>query len=188
MEIKLEWLDGARNACLEEKATICYMQIYVNNINVCQSVDIEDKKEYDWICIAAVRLAEGIADNWDKIFSGEACHLRYYRCGYLIPDMELKAVDGYLEIKVVPYTYDNPGTIFTKNAYEKVPVQNAKMVLAEFVQDVILKLDGSVYSNDDCFSTDLNIIWSNLIESAFYDRGKYKDFELMTNKIGMATI
>ena len=170
MEFKiLEWLDGYDNRALEERDTICNLQIYVDGINICEIVDNEDNKNYECITTAAVRLAEGIATNWDEIFSGETFNLRYQRMGYLTPNLEFTKIGDYLEVKSESHTYGNEQIVFHRKAYELMSIDNAKIQLANFVQEVLMRLDQSENKADDSFSTDLNYTWNLLIQPMICD-------------------
>ena len=87
MRFSVEWLDGAPNACAEERATLCRLRIFVGDENACVFYDPQKDEKYDHVIAPAVHLAEGIATDWWSIVGGRDREhsLLPWRTGFVLP-------------------------------------------------------------------------------------------------------
>ena len=70
MRFLVEPVSKSLNASIEERATTCDLRIDVAGANACSFWDERDGSHYEWVRVAAVHLAEGIASDWWAIFGG----------------------------------------------------------------------------------------------------------------------
>lgn len=95
MRMEVEWIDGATNACAQERATLCRLALWVGDENACVFHDPASGETFEQVTVPAVHLAEGIATDWWSLFGGRGRwrSLRAYRSGFVLPGLRL-AFDG----------------------------------------------------------------------------------------------
>ena len=142
MRFSVEWLDGAPNACAEERATLCRLRIFVGDENACVFYDPQTDEKYDHVVVPAVHLAEGIATEWWSIFGGRDREhsLLPWRTGFVLPDIRLRFDGATFEVVGDQLHCDNPKLRFWLVGTETLSRDSAESVLSHFVERVIDKL------------------------------------------------
>lgn len=171
MRFSVEWLDGAPNACAEERATLCRLRIFVGDENACVFYDPETHETYEHLTVPAVHLAEGIATDWWSIFGGRDREhsLLSYRNGFALPNVLFKFDGTVFEVVGAQLDCDNPKLRFWQTCTEALSREAAESVLSEFVEQVVDKLaDESVASSEValCWSR-VSLSWKDPDERAF---------------------
>ena len=142
MKFSVEWLDGGENAAVEERATLCDLQIFVGDENACMFLDDEAREVFDCLRVPAVHLAEGIARDWWRIFGGRDRRqsLVPYRTGFVLPDLGFRCDGSTFEIAGQQLHCANPGLRFWQVDGERCSRSAAEQELAAFVGGVVDKL------------------------------------------------
>ena len=70
MRFSIDWIGDGPNASAEERATLCDLQIVVNDKNLCRHSTPSANEPFDHLTIPAVHLAEGLATDWWSILGG----------------------------------------------------------------------------------------------------------------------
>ena len=171
MRFSVEWLDGAPNACAEERATLCRLRIFVGDENACVFYDPRTDEKYDHVVVPAVHLAEGIATEWWSIFGGRDREhsLLPYRTGFALPNVLFKFDGAVFEVIGAQLDCDNPKLRFWQTCTEALSREVAESVLSEFVEQVVDKLaDEGVASSEValCWSR-VSLSWKDPDERAF---------------------
>lgn len=142
MQFLVEWADDACNASIEERVTLCRLQILVRGVNSCLHWDEKVGAPSEWVTVPAVHLATGIAADWWSIF--ESRGLRYpissYRTGFILPDLSFSCSGSVFEVSGDQLVCENSGLRFWIPGVEQVPRHEAEVVLSRFIQDVVDKL------------------------------------------------
>lgn len=151
------WLDRGLNAAKEERATLCKLQIFVDNKNVCCFVDYESNETVDHITLPAVHLAEGIASNWWLIFGGrdQAHPIQRYQTGFALPALSFRSDGSTFEVIGRTSYNQNPHLRFSVRANDTLTRTDAELTLSRFVYSVVEKLrDESVTNSEvaECWS------------------------------------
>ena len=162
MRFSVEWLDGAPNACAEERATLCRLRIFVGDENACVFYDPETGETYEHLTVPAVHIAEGIATDWWSIFGGRDLEhsLLLYRNGFALPNVLFKFDGAAFEVAGAQLVYDNPKLRFWQTGTEALSRDVAESVLSEFVDLVVAKLTG-----EDVVDSEVAICWSRVSRS-----------------------
>ena len=142
MKFSVEWLDGGENAAVEERATLCELQIFVGDENACMFLDDEAREVFDCLRVPAVHLAEGIARDWWRIFGGRDRRqsLVPYRTGFVLPDLGFRCDGSTFEVEGLQQHCANPGLRFWQVDGERCSRSAAECELAAFVDGVVDKL------------------------------------------------
>ena len=132
MRFSTEWIGEGPNASAEERATLCELQIFVNEENACLHFDPGSRKTFDHVTVPAVHLAEGLATDWWSIFGGRDREhpILHYRTGFALPNLSFKFDGSTFEVTGAQLSSDNPnlrfwqaGTEFlSRDAAESDPV------------------------------------------------------------------
>ena len=162
VRFSVDWLDGAPNACAEERATLCRLRIFVGDENACVFYDPQADEKYDHVVVPAVHLAEGIATEWWSIFGGRdhAHSLRCHRTGFLLPDVRLKFDGATFEVAGDQLHCDNPKLRFWLAGTETLSRDAAESALSHFVERVIDKL-----AREGVTNSEVALCWSRVSES-----------------------
>ena len=162
MRFSVEWLDGASNACAEERATLCRLRIFVGDENACVIYDPQTDEKYDHVIAPAVHLAEGIATDWWSIFGGRDREhsLLSYRTGFVLPNVRLKFDGATFEVLGDQLYCDNPKLRFWLVGTEALSRDAAESVLSNFVERVIDKL-----ARESVANSEVALCWSRVSES-----------------------
>ena len=162
MRFSVEWIDGAPNACAEERATLCRLRIFVGDENACVFYDPQTDEKYDHVIAPAVHLAEGIATDWWSIFGGRDREhsLLPYRTGFVLPDVRLKFDGATFEVVGDQLNCDNPKLRFWLVDTETLSRDATESVLANFVERVVDKL-----ARDGVANSEVALCWSRVSES-----------------------
>ena len=93
MRFSTEWITEGPNVSVEERATLCNLQIFVNDENACLHFDPDSKTTFEHITVPVVHLAEGLATDWWSIFGGRdrEHQILPYRTGFALPDPSVTA-------------------------------------------------------------------------------------------------
>ena len=139
MRFLVEPVSKSLNASIEERATTCDLRIDVAGANACSFWDERDGSHYEWVRVAAVHLAEGIASDWWAIFGGrDRRHsILPYRNGYILPCLSFSCDGSHFEVFGDALHCENPGLRFWPVGSELLPRADAEAELAGFVQRVI---------------------------------------------------
>ena len=162
MRFSVEWLDGAPNACAEERATLCRLRIFVGDENACIFYDPQTDEKHDHVVVPAVHLAEGIATDWWSIFGGRDHEhsLLPYRTGFVLPDVRLKFDGATFEVVGDQLYCDNPRLRFWLVGTETLSRDAAESGLSNFVERVIDKL-----AREGVANSEVALCWSRVSES-----------------------
>lgn len=158
MKFLVEWVESGKNACAEERATLCYLQIIVEDENACAFYDASEGQHFEHLFVPAVHLAEGIADGWWKIFGGRDQYFSIfpYRNGFALPDLKLSFDGSRFEVIGSQFSSDNPKIKFwsTESNTERDIAESA---LSEFIDQVVERL-----SNKGVKKTEVESRWSHI--------------------------
>ena len=162
MRFSVEWLDGAPNACAEERATLCRLRIFVGDENACVFYDPQTDEKHDHVIAPAVHLAEGIATDWWSIFGGRDREhsLLPWRTGFVLPNVRLKFDGAIFEVAGDQLHCDNPKLRFWLVGTETLSRDATESALANFVERVVDKLACEGVANNE-----VALCWSRVSDS-----------------------
>ena len=60
MKFLIEWVKNGKNACAEEQATLCYLQILVNGENACAFYDVSEGQHLNTFIFLRFILRKGL--------------------------------------------------------------------------------------------------------------------------------
>ena len=151
MKFSVDWIDGARNANAEERATLCDLQIFVGDANACRFYDAAERRAFDHIVVPAVHLAEGIATDWWAIFGGRdrPRSVLPYRTGFALPNLLFQCDGADFTASAYAHTYENPPVDFSQAGPELMPRADAENTLAAFIRQVVDRLADSGVRNSE---------------------------------------
>ena len=162
MRFSVEWIDGGRNACAEERATLCDLQIFVGNENACVFYEPESRTTFEEITLPAVHLAEGIAGDWWAIFGGRDREhsLLPYRTGFALPALSFRFDGSTFEVVGKQLSCENPRLRFWRTESETLSRSDAESSLSEFIDQVVSKL-----ADEEVTTSEVALSWSRVAES-----------------------
>ncbi len=139
MRFLVEPVGKSLNASIEERATMCDLRIEVAGSNACSFLDDRDGSHYEWVRVAAVHLAEGIARDWWAIFGGrgDPHSILPYRTGYILPALSFSCDGSHFEVSGDALHCENPGLRFWPVYSELLSREDAEAELAGFVKQVM---------------------------------------------------
>ena len=142
MRFSTDWISDGVNASAEEGATLCNLQIFVNDENVCLHFDPDSRATFEHITVPAVHFAEGLATDWWSIFGGRdrEHQILHYRTGFALPDLSFKCDGSTLEVTGSQLSFSNPRVRFWQTGTELLPRDGAESTLAEFIDRVVDQL------------------------------------------------
>lgn len=150
MRFSTDWISDGPNASAEERATLCNLQIFVNDENACLHFDPDSRATFEHITVPAVHFAEGLATDWWSIFGGRdrEHQVLLYRTGFALPDLSFKCDGSTLEVTGWP------------TGSEVLSRHHAESTLAEFIERVIDQLSRSEVSRSE-----VAVRWSRVSDS-----------------------
>ena len=159
MRFSTEWISDGVNASPEERATLCNLQIFVNDENACLHFDPDSKATFEHITVPAVHFAEGLATYWWSIFGGRdrEHQILHYRTGFALPDLSFKCDGSTLEVTGSQLSFSNPSVRFWQTGTELLPRGSAEATLAEFIDRVVDQL-----ACHGVVSTEAGVRWSRV--------------------------
>ena len=159
MEFSIDWIPKGRNASAEERSTLCELTVSVAGRNVSAFLDHATQEAVSALTLPAVHLAEGIADNWWRIFGGRDVKHRtlHWRTGFALPDLWLEFDGSALSVQCDPYESKNPPVLFLRGAAEYLSRKTAEDALASLVDAVVEKLAG-----DGISTSQVQIAWERV--------------------------
>lgn len=162
MKFLVESIKGARNASLEERATICNLRIMVDKTNSCFHMNVQAGKHFDSVLVPSVYLAEGIATDWWAIFgSRDGKHPIWpYRTGFVLPFVSFSCDGPTFEVSCEQRKCDNPDLRFTLEGVELISRIQAEDAFAEFIQNVIAQLNSC-----EIAESEVSLQWSRVLTS-----------------------
>ena len=162
MRFSVEGLDGAPNACAEERATLCRLRIFVGDENACVFYDPQTDEKYDHVIAPAVHLAEGIATDWWSIVGGRDREhsLLPWRTGFVLPNVRLKFDGVTFEVAGDQLHCDNPKLRFWLVDTETLSRDATESVLSNFVERIIDKL-----AREGVANSEVALCWSRVSAS-----------------------
>ncbi|MDE0177863.1 MAG: hypothetical protein OXP36_04640 [Gammaproteobacteria bacterium] len=151
MRFSTEWIGDGPNASAEERATLCNLQIFVNDENACLHFDPDSKTTLEHITVPAVHLAEGLATDWWSIFGGRDREhsVLHHRTGFALPDLGFKCDGSTVEVAATQLSSNNPSVRFWQTGAELLSRECAESTLAEFIERVVGKLSCSGVSSSE---------------------------------------
>lgn len=161
MKFLIDWASDGENVSKEERATLCYLKILVGNDNACAFYDVSTGEHFECLFIPAVHLAEGIANDWWKIFGGrdEQFSVMPSRNGFALPDLNFSYDGLTFEVKGNQNELANPNIKFW-NTSSDLARKEAESALSDFVSEVVEKLTCESVTN-----TEIQQLWSRIAES-----------------------
>ena len=162
LAFSIDWAKGGLNTVAEERMTVCNLQIYVADKNVCFFDDYESNKMLEYLTVPAIHLAEGIASNWWKIFgSRDKEHsVQDYRTGFALPDLRFRLDGSTFEVIGNAYHSKNPHIRFKVDARSTLTRAEAEQALSKFIYGVVDKLDSANIGRSE-----LATCWKRVSES-----------------------
>lgn len=157
-----EWIVDGPNASAEERATLCDLQIFVDDKNLCIHSDPSSSEPFDHLTIPAIHIAEGLATDWWSIFGGRDRHhsILPYRMGFAIPKLRFTFDGSMFEVVGSKYSYENPNLQFLQAARESLPGESAESVLADYIVRVLGRLAG-----EEVPESEVAVRWSRVARS-----------------------
>jgi hypothetical protein len=146
MKFSIKWLDSAKNAAVEERATVGRFYAYFGDVPA--TLNLRGKEARDYVRIALYGIVEGLAHDWWSIFGGrhKEFSLRHYRSGYLVPDLRFYFDGSAFEIHCPAFTY--PGTTpdhttrFQDAGQAVLSRKQAEDAFSGLIEEVLARLDG----------------------------------------------
>lgn len=163
MKFSIDWLENAANAAPEENATIASLRIFIKNQNITEHRQ-RNEQNNDHIAVSMYGLAEGLVYNWWSIFGTreQSTQLRYYRCGYLLPDIHLAFDGSTFKVWTDHYSYPDADLSFAaSHVTETMSRQHTEDILSTVIADVLQRLDAR-----DCKNTGLHLRWQRVRASS----------------------
>lgn len=162
MKFLAEWIENAPNASLQERSTLCDLQIFLGNGNACAWEDLDTGESFHHLTLPAVHLAEGISSDWWSIFGSRdrPQSIRRHRTGYALPDLRFNFDGVTVEVTAKKFTYQNPRLTFTQDPTEAISRQDAEQELSELVWKVIQRLEE--FGIQDA---EVSACWSRVLQS-----------------------
>ena len=157
-----EWIENGPNVSLQERSTLCDLQIFVGTGNACTWEDLETGKIFHHLALPAVHLAEGISCDWWSIF-GARDHWQSifrHRTGFALPDLRFSFDGSVFFASAKRLTYQNPLVRFAQEPFEAMTRQEAEQALSDFVRQVVEKLQESGITD-----TEVATCWSRVEQS-----------------------
>ncbi len=162
MKFLAEWIEHGPNVSLQERSTLCDLQIFVGSGNACAWEDIDTGASFHHLTLPAIHLAEGISGDWWSIFGArdQWQSMLRHRNGYALPDLRF-GFDGVLFFASAKrLAYQNPRLRFAQQPFEAMSRREAEEGLSDFIQQVVDKLEQSGVAN-----TEVATCWSRVKQS-----------------------
>ena len=162
MQFLIDWIDGARNASAEERATMCDLRIMVGGVNSCSHQYDVGRVSYEAVTVPSVYLAEGIATDWWSIFGGRDREhpIWPYRTGFILPCLSFSCDGSVFEVSGSQMHCQNPGLRFWQPEVEVMPRSEAESVLAGFIESAIERLAAAGVDGSE-----VELQWARVSES-----------------------
>jgi SOS response regulatory protein OraA/RecX len=141
LQLSADWLDHAKNASPEERATVADVRIFVDRQNV--TLHLFGDSVFDYVVVALYGVAHGIAHDWWKIFGSRdnEFSLLRYRSGFVLPDIRVRFDGAAFEITAVQRNYPNPGARFWGGFSEIMSREDGEAILTDIVERVLSRLE-----------------------------------------------
>ena len=162
MLFSAEWIEKGPNISLQERSTLCDLQIFVGNGNACTWEDIDTGETFHHLTLPAVHLAEGISADWWSIFGSrdQWTSILRHRTGFALPDLGF-SFDGIMfQVSAKKFTYQNPHVRFIQEPFEIMTRQEAEQGLSDFVRQVVQRLEEAGVAD-----TEVSTCWSRVVQS-----------------------
>ena len=151
MKFQIDWQP---HAPLEERATIADLRIAIGGGNACANEQQRRRgqgvtttasrnvRRTEHATVSVYPLAAEIAFNWWHLFGSRDAKLQLAdgRGGYAVPNIQLTFDGAGFTASCRPLTYDNPPIRFTHGDTERLTRAEAESALADFVDDVQVRL------------------------------------------------
>ena len=162
MKFLAEWIEHAPNVSQQERSTLCDLQIFVGSGNACAWEDIDTGASFHHLTLPAIHLAEGISGDWWSIFGARDRwqSILRHRTGYALPDLRFSFDGALFFASAKRLAYRNPGLRFAQEPFEAMTRKEAEEELADFIQQVVDKLEQSGIAN-----TEVATCWSRVKQS-----------------------
>ena len=162
MRFSIDWIGDGPNASAEERATLCDLQIVVNDKNLCRHSTPSANEPFDHLTIPAVHLAEGLATDWWSILGGrDRKHpVLRYRMGFALPKLSLAFDGSMFDVQGSRCSYDNPPVNFLIGTSESIHRDAAETVLKDYIERVIERL-----SSEGVPDSEVAVRWSRVSRS-----------------------
>ena len=162
MKFLAEWIEHAPNVSQQERSTLCDLQIFVGSGNACAWEDIDTGASFHHLTLPAIHLAEGISGDWWSIFGARDRwqSILRHRTGYALPDLRFSFDGALFFASAKRLAYRNPGLRFAQEPFEAMTRKEAEEELADFIQQVVDKLEQSGIAN-----TEVAACWSRVKQS-----------------------
>ncbi len=113
MRISVEWQDDAPNASAEERATIADVQVFVDEVNVCEHLVGQASgapQPSGEATVSAYPIAEALAFEWWRLFGRRDDEFRLFnhRCAYALPDLRISHDGERFTVASKAREYANP--------------------------------------------------------------------------------
>ena len=148
MRFSLEWHDDAQNASAEERATVADLQVFVDEVNVCEHIGglvSGARQSASEATVSAYPIAEALVFEWWRLFGRRDDEFRLFkhRCGYALPDLRLKYDGERFVATCAAKEYANPPVLFYRKARELLPKDLAESGIRTLIDQVMGRLQAS---------------------------------------------
>jgi len=160
MRFSFEWLDGADNSSLEERATVADLRIEVGGKNAC--VSYVNGGTLDTVTLPLVHLTYAFAKNWWRIFGSRDVPFRLidWRMGFATPDIRISfdGVDCVIEAHY--FQFENPPIHFLGNMNELLDRSSIEESFTFLIESSIERL-----KSKNLYNTSLENRWALVMGS-----------------------
>ena len=162
MRFSAEWIENGPNASIQEKSTLCDLQILIGNGNACTWEDLDTGQVYHHLTLPAVHLAEGISSEWWSIFGARdhSQSILKHRTGFALPDLRFSFDGSVFFASGRKLTSKNPHVKFPQEPFETLTRPQAEQALSSFIQQVMERTQKKGIRD-----TEVATCWSRVKES-----------------------
>jgi hypothetical protein len=156
----IEWQEQQVNAAPEERASVGDLRLFLNDQNV--TMHLVGKKVADHVTVALYGLVNGILHDWWAIFGGRdrEFSLRWYRTGYLLPDIRIGFDGVAFEVSARQFSYFDPDIRFWAGNQEILTREHAERWLSALINETLARLNQKEIKN-----TSAHLRWKRIQSS-----------------------
>ncbi|MCY4214205.1 MAG: ImmA/IrrE family metallo-endopeptidase [Gammaproteobacteria bacterium] len=148
MRFSLEWQDDAPNASAEERATVADLQVFVDEVNVCEHLVGQAsgvRQPSGEATVSAYPIAEALAFEWWRLFGRRDDEFRLFnhRCGYALPDLRISHDGERFTVVSKAREYANPPVFFYRGASQLLSKDQAESAIVGLISQAMERLRAS---------------------------------------------